>query len=114
VCAPRRARGSPSRCIQLLNRDDVPLALVSSLDAARGYQGLAPYPSENKELRLIARVPIGPAQNGQRLDRRGRTLSRLVSVAQKVAWLHANGAYRKHPVRGNGQSPPVICCDNST
>jgi TRAP transporter TAXI family solute receptor len=57
-----RPYGSPSRCIPLLNRDDVPLALVSSLDAARGYRGLAPYPSENTQLRLIARVM--PMMNG--------------------------------------------------
>lgn len=62
VRASPRPYGSPSRCIPLLNRDDVALALVSSVDAARGFAGLAPYPSENKELRLIARVL--PMMNG--------------------------------------------------
>lgn len=57
-----RPYGSPSRCIPLLDRNDVPLALVSSLDAARGYRGLAPYPRANGNLRLIARVL--PMMNG--------------------------------------------------
>ena len=62
VRASPRPYGSPSRCIPLLNRDDVPLALVSSIDAARAYQGLAPYPSANAEIRHIARVL--PMMNG--------------------------------------------------
>lgn len=57
-----RPYGSPSRCIPLLNGDDVALALVSSIDAARGYAGLAPYPTANTEIRLIARVL--PMMNG--------------------------------------------------
>lgn len=57
-----RPYGSPSRGIPLLNQDDVALALVSSLDAARAYEGLAPYPSANREIRLLARVM--PMMNG--------------------------------------------------
>lgn len=57
-----RPYGSPSRCIPLLNRDDVPLALHSSIDAARAYDGLTPYPSRNGNIRLIARVL--PMMNG--------------------------------------------------
>jgi uncharacterized protein len=54
--------GSPSRCIPLLNQNDVPLALHSSIDAARAYDGLTPYPSRNGNIRLIARVL--PLMNG--------------------------------------------------
>lgn len=57
-----RPYGSPSRCLPLLNRDDVPLALVSSIDAGRAYEGLAPYPSANRNVRLLARVM--PLMNG--------------------------------------------------
>lgn len=57
-----RPYGSPSRCLPLLNRDDVPLALVSSVDAGRAYAGLAPYPQANTNVRLLARVL--PLMNG--------------------------------------------------
>jgi uncharacterized protein len=57
-----RPYGSPSRGIPLLNQDSVALALVSSLDAARAYAGLAPYPRANRDIRLIARVM--PMMNG--------------------------------------------------
>jgi TRAP transporter TAXI family solute receptor len=57
-----RPYGSPSRCLPLLNRDDVALALVSSIDAARAYAGLTPYPGANSNVRLIARVM--PLMNG--------------------------------------------------
>ena len=68
-----RPYGSPSRCIPLLNQDDVPLALVSSVDAARAYDGLVPYPRENRDVRLLARVL--PMMNGYfvRADARYRT-----------------------------------------
>jgi TRAP transporter TAXI family solute receptor len=62
VRASPRPYGSPSRCLPLLNRDDVPLALVSSIDAGRAYEGLAPYPSANRNVRLLARVM--PLMNG--------------------------------------------------
>ena len=57
-----RPYGSPSRCLPLLDRDDVPLALVSSVDAGRAYAGLAPYPHANTNVRLLARVL--PLMNG--------------------------------------------------
>lgn len=57
-----RPYGSPSRCLPLLDRNDVPLALVSSIDAGRAYEGLAPYPSANRNVRLLARVM--PLMNG--------------------------------------------------
>ncbi len=57
-----RPYGSPSRCLPLLNRDDVPLALVSSLDAGRAYAGLLPYPKPNANVRVLARVM--PLMNG--------------------------------------------------
>lgn len=57
-----RPYGSPSRCLPLLNRDDVPLALVSSIDAGRAYAGLAPYPEANANVRVLARVM--PLMNG--------------------------------------------------
>jgi TRAP transporter TAXI family solute receptor len=57
-----RPYGSPSRCLPLLNRDDVALALVSSLDAGRAYAGLTPYPAANANVRLLARVM--PLMNG--------------------------------------------------
>jgi TRAP transporter TAXI family solute receptor len=57
-----RPYGSPSRCLPLLNRDDVALALVSSLDAGRAYSGLTPYPVANENVRLLARVM--PLMNG--------------------------------------------------
>jgi TRAP transporter TAXI family solute receptor len=57
-----RPYGSPSRCLPLLNRDDVPLALVSSLDAGRAYAGLTPYPAANQNVRVLARVM--PLMNG--------------------------------------------------
>jgi TRAP transporter TAXI family solute receptor len=57
-----RPYGSPSRCLPLLNNDDVPLALVSSLDAGRAYAGLTPYPRANSNVRLLARVM--PLMNG--------------------------------------------------
>ncbi len=62
VRASPRPYGSPSRGIPLLNQDDVALALVSSLDAARAYAGLAPYPRANRDVRLLARVM--PMMNG--------------------------------------------------
>jgi TRAP transporter TAXI family solute receptor len=57
-----RPYGSPSRCLPLLNNGDVPLALVSSVDAGRAYAGLTPYPAANADVRLLARVL--PLMNG--------------------------------------------------
>jgi TRAP transporter TAXI family solute receptor len=57
-----RPYGSPSRCLPLLNRDDVPLALVSSVDAGRAYAGLPPYTQASSNVRLLARVL--PLMNG--------------------------------------------------
>ncbi len=62
VRASPRPYGSPSRCIPLLNQDDVALALHSSLDAARAFDGLTPYSHANRDIRLIARVL--PMMNG--------------------------------------------------
>ena len=57
-----RPYGSPSRCIPLLNQDDVALALFSSIDAGLAYRGQSPYPAGNRNVRLIARVL--PLMNG--------------------------------------------------
>jgi TRAP transporter TAXI family solute receptor len=62
VTATPRPYGSPSRCLPLLDADDVPLALHSSIDAARAYDGLPPYPARNRSIRLLARVL--PMMNG--------------------------------------------------
>src|SRR5690606_11449060 len=86
-----RPYGSPSRCIPLLNQDDVPLALVSSVDAARAYDGLAPYPSANRDVRLIARVL--PMMNGYfvRADARYRSFDdvRGARVVYELRGSHA-------------------------
>jgi TRAP transporter TAXI family solute receptor len=59
--SPRPYAG-PSRCLPLLNADDVALALHSSLDAGRAFEGLTPYARANHDIRLLARVL--PMMNG--------------------------------------------------